>query len=88
MANGREADARLRARRAALRACGCGGHSRGRGRRPSEGIAEVAARFYDAMKDVGLTETRITLLWDSTHPTTSTARTTSRRRSGTRRPTA
>ena len=31
---------------------------------------EVAARFYDAMKDVGLTENRITLLWDSAHPTT------------------
>jgi hypothetical protein len=31
--------------------------------------AEVAARFYDAMKDVGLTENRITLLWDSAHPT-------------------
>src|SRR5690349_14671697 len=31
---------------------------------------EVAARFYDAMKDVGMTENRITLLWDSTHPTT------------------
>jgi hypothetical protein len=30
---------------------------------------EVADRFYDAMKDVGLTENRITLVWDSTHPT-------------------
>ena len=33
---------------------------------------EVAARFYDAMKDVGMTENRITLLWDSAHPTTIT----------------
>ncbi len=31
---------------------------------------EVAARFYDTMKDVGLTENRVTLLWDSAHPTT------------------
>ena len=31
---------------------------------------EVAARFYDEMKDVGLTENRISLLWDSAHPTT------------------
>jgi hypothetical protein len=30
---------------------------------------EIAGRFYDAMKDVGLTENRITLVWDSTHPT-------------------
>ena len=30
---------------------------------------EVAARFYDAMKDVGMTENRITVLWDSAHPT-------------------
>jgi len=35
---------------------------------------EVAGRFYDAMKDVGLTENRITLLWDSAHPTTIEAR--------------
>jgi hypothetical protein len=35
-----------------------------------KGSPEVAARFYDAMKDVGLTENRITLLWDSAHPTT------------------
>jgi len=34
------------------------------------GGPEVAGRFYDAMKDVGLTENRITLLWDSAHPTT------------------
>ena len=33
---------------------------------------EVAGRFYDAMKDVGMTENRITLLWDSAHPTTIT----------------
>jgi hypothetical protein len=31
---------------------------------------EVAGRFYDAMKDVGLTENRITMIWDSAHPTT------------------
>src|SRR5438093_12284293 len=31
---------------------------------------EIAGRFYDAMKDVGLTENRVTLLWDSTKPTT------------------
>lgn len=31
---------------------------------------EIAGRFYDAMKDVGMTENRITLLWDSAHPTT------------------
>ena len=35
-----------------------------------KGSPEVAARFYDAMKDVGLTENRVTLLWDSAHPTT------------------
>jgi hypothetical protein len=35
-----------------------------------KGSPEVAGRFYDAMKDVGLTENRITLLWDSAHPTT------------------
>src|SRR6478672_7634923 len=35
-----------------------------------KGSPEIAARFYDAMKDVGLTENRITLLWDSAHPTT------------------
>jgi hypothetical protein len=29
----------------------------------------VAERFYDAMNDVGLTEDRITILWDSTAPT-------------------
>jgi hypothetical protein len=31
---------------------------------------EIAGEFYEAMKDVGLTENRITLLWDSAHPTT------------------
>jgi hypothetical protein len=31
---------------------------------------EVAERFYDTMKDVGMTEDRITLVWDSTRPTT------------------
>src|SRR5580765_7631389 len=36
----------------------------------AKGSPEVAARFYDAMKDVGLSENRITLLWDSAHPTT------------------
>jgi hypothetical protein len=30
---------------------------------------EIATRFYEAMKDVGLTENRITILWDSSHPT-------------------
>jgi hypothetical protein len=30
---------------------------------------EIAGRFYDTMKDVGLTENRITILWDSAHPT-------------------
>jgi hypothetical protein len=30
---------------------------------------EIAGRFYDTMKDVGLTENRITILWDSSHPT-------------------
>jgi len=30
---------------------------------------EAAGRLYDAMKDVGLTENRITILWDSSHPT-------------------
>ena len=35
-----------------------------------KGSPEVAARFYDEMKDVGLTENRISLLWDSAHPTT------------------
>jgi hypothetical protein len=35
-----------------------------------KGSPDVAGRFYDAMKDVGLTENRITLLWDSAHPTT------------------
>ena len=45
-------------------------HPRGRGGRPSEGSPEVAARFYDTMKDVGLTENRVSLLWDSAHPTT------------------
>jgi hypothetical protein len=34
-----------------------------------KGSPEIATQFYDAMKDVGLTENRITLLWDSTHPT-------------------
>jgi hypothetical protein len=32
--------------------------------------SEIAVRFYDAMKDVGLTENRITILWDSARPTT------------------
>jgi hypothetical protein len=31
-------------------------------------VAE-AARFYDTMKDVGLSENRVTLLWDAAHPT-------------------
>ena len=31
---------------------------------------EIAARFYDAMRDVGLTENRITVVWDATRPTT------------------
>jgi hypothetical protein len=31
---------------------------------------EIAGRFYDAMKDVGLKENRITILWDSSRPTT------------------
>ena len=31
---------------------------------------EVATRFYEAMQDVGLTEDRITLVWDATSPTT------------------
>ena len=31
---------------------------------------EVAQRFFDAMNDVGLTENRIAILWDSTSPTT------------------
>jgi hypothetical protein len=31
---------------------------------------EVAERFYDAMKDVGLKENRVTILWDSSRPTT------------------
>ncbi|TML11266.1 MAG: hypothetical protein E6G31_11660 [Actinobacteria bacterium] len=31
---------------------------------------EIAGEFYEAMKDVGLTENRITLLWDSAHPMT------------------
>ena len=31
---------------------------------------EVAARFYEKMQDVGLTENRITVAWDSTQPTT------------------
>jgi hypothetical protein len=30
---------------------------------------EIAGRFFDTMKDVGLTENRITILWDSSHPT-------------------
>ena len=30
---------------------------------------EIAGRLYDTMKDVGLTENRITILWDSSHPT-------------------
>jgi hypothetical protein len=31
---------------------------------------EIAQRFYDTMKEVGLTENRITILWDSSRPTT------------------
>ena len=31
---------------------------------------EIAGRFYDTMKDVGLKENRITILWDSSRPTT------------------
>ena len=31
---------------------------------------ELAGRFYDTMADVGLTENRITVQWDSTQPTT------------------
>jgi hypothetical protein len=31
--------------------------------------SEVAGRFYDTMKDVGMTENRITVTWDPTHPT-------------------
>jgi hypothetical protein len=31
---------------------------------------EIAGRFFDAMKDVGLKENRITILWDSSRPTT------------------
>jgi hypothetical protein len=30
---------------------------------------EIAQRFYDTMKDVGLKENRITILWDSSRPT-------------------
>lgn len=30
---------------------------------------EIAGQFYDAMNDVGLTENRITVLWDSANPT-------------------
>jgi hypothetical protein len=30
---------------------------------------EIAGRFYDTMKDVGLSENRITILWDSARPT-------------------
>lgn len=35
---------------------------------------EVAEQFFDAMNDVGLTENRITILWDSANPTTIPAR--------------
>ncbi len=31
---------------------------------------EIAQRFFDTMNDVGLTENRITILWDSANPTT------------------
>ena len=31
---------------------------------------ELAGRFYDTMADIGLTENRITVQWDSTQPTT------------------
>jgi hypothetical protein len=31
---------------------------------------EIAGRFYDTMKDVGLKENRVTILWDSSRPTT------------------
>jgi hypothetical protein len=37
---------------------------------------EIAGRFYETMRDVGLTENRITVLWDSTRPTTIDARET------------
>ena len=30
---------------------------------------DVAGRFYDTMKDVGLSENRVTIVWDSSHPT-------------------
>ncbi len=35
-----------------------------------KGSPEVAQRFYDAMKDAGLTENRMTLVWDPSTPTT------------------
>ena len=35
---------------------------------------EIAQRFYDTMKDVGMTENRITILWDSSRPTEISAR--------------
>jgi hypothetical protein len=35
---------------------------------------EIAEQFFDSMNDVGLTENRITILWDSTTPTTIPAR--------------
>ena len=30
---------------------------------------DIAGRFYDTMKDVGLSENRVTIVWDSSHPT-------------------
>ena len=51
--------------RARLRS-GRGRRPRGRRRRrPAEDSPENAEHFYDAMNDVGLTENRITVLWDS-----------------------
>ena len=71
----READARVRLRRARA-------SLRPRGADLMVGVADdqpktspaIAEQFYDAMNDVGLTENRITILWDSDAP---------RRRSGT-----
>ena len=30
---------------------------------------DIAGRFYDTMKDVGLSENRVTIVWESSHPT-------------------
>ena len=30
---------------------------------------DIAGRFYDTMKDVGLSENRVTIVWDSSRPT-------------------